>query len=120
MPRAGFAGDELGASLIGARLARDLMSIAFLLERRYAPYPKWFGTAFGRLACAAELAPLLGEAQRAERWPERAKALGAAYVYLANAHNRLGLTPPVRAELTTFFERNSHSVRSRAKSLAER
>jgi len=105
MPRAEFGGDRLGASIIGARLAHDVMSIAFLLERRYAPYPKWFGTAFGRLACAAELAPLLEEAQRADGWLERAKALGAAYVHLATIHNRLGLTPSVRAELTMFFER---------------
>lgn len=105
MPRAGVVGDELGASIIGARLARDVISLAFLLERQYAPYPKWLGTAFSRLSCAAELAPILWQAQRAERWPERAAALGAAYVRLAHAHNRLGLTPPVRTELTLFFER---------------
>lgn len=105
MPRAGFVGDELGASLIGARLARDVISLAFLLERRYAPYPKWLGTAFERLACADELAPPLWRAQRAEHWPERAEALGAAYVRLAAIHNRLGITPPVRTELTAFFER---------------
>ena len=49
MGRAGHAGDELGSAVIGGRLTRDLMVLGFLLERRYAPYPKWFGTAFERL-----------------------------------------------------------------------
>lgn len=31
------------------------MRLAMLVERRYAPYPKWFGTAFARLPCAPEL-----------------------------------------------------------------
>src|SRR5215207_5082421 len=50
MPRAGYVGDELGSALIGSRLARDIMSLSFLIERQYAPYPKWFGTAFKQLA----------------------------------------------------------------------
>ena len=59
MSRAGQAGDELGSSLIGARLVHNIMNLCFLQEKQYAPYPKWFGTAFGRLACAPELLPLL-------------------------------------------------------------
>ena len=39
MGRAGYAGDELGSAVIGGRLARDLMALGFLTERRYAPYP---------------------------------------------------------------------------------
>lgn len=46
MGRAGTVGDELGSALIGARLVRDIMRLAFLMERTYAPYAKWFGTAF--------------------------------------------------------------------------
>jgi hypothetical protein len=105
MPRAGFVGDELGASIIGARLARDVISLAFLLERRYAPYPKWFGSAFRRLRSAATLGPLLEQAQHADHWSERAAALGAAYVHLAGMQNELGLTPPVSTELVSFFGR---------------
>lgn len=59
MPRAGFVGDELGSALIGSRLVRDVMRLCFLMERQHAPYPKWFGTAFQQLACAAELEPIL-------------------------------------------------------------
>ena len=59
MGRAGMVGDEIGSAVIGARLVRDLMHLCFLMERKYAPYPKWFGTAFARLACEAELCPVL-------------------------------------------------------------
>ena len=68
MARAGLVGDELGSSVIGARLIRDIMALAFLIERRYAPYPKWFGTAFGRLPCAAQLTPALQGIAQAGAW----------------------------------------------------
>jgi hypothetical protein len=45
-----------------ARLVHDLMRLCFLLERRYAPYPKWLGTAFARLEVAATIGPLLAAA----------------------------------------------------------
>ena len=44
--RTGENGDELGSRLIAARLVGSAMRLAFLLERRYAPYSKWFGTHF--------------------------------------------------------------------------
>src|SRR6185503_19579973 len=71
MPRAGFVGDELGSALIGSRLVRDLMSLCFLMERQYAAYPKWFGTAFQQLNCASDLTPVLLRAQHAATWQER-------------------------------------------------
>jgi hypothetical protein len=43
--RTGSVGDELGSALIGSRLVSDLMRLCFLMERQYAPYSKWFGTA---------------------------------------------------------------------------
>lgn len=55
MGRAGLAGDEIGSALIASRLVRDIMRLCFLMERSYSPYPKWFGTAFRRLACAGEI-----------------------------------------------------------------
>ena len=47
--RAAEVGDELGSSVLAARLARDVMRLALLTARRYAPYCKWLGTAFARL-----------------------------------------------------------------------
>lgn len=103
--RAGFVGDELGASLIASRLIRDLMRLCFLLEREYAPYPKWFGTAFGRLACAAAIAPLLNRVQRAATWQEREEPLVAAYEKVAALQNARGLTGPLPEQAGTFHNR---------------
>ncbi|HUS15450.1 MAG TPA: DUF4037 domain-containing protein [Chloroflexia bacterium] len=105
MPRAGYTGDELGSALIGARLVRSLMSLAFLMESQYAPYPKWFGTAFSRLACAADLGPFLWRAQQAPTWPEREESLVAAYEYMARRHNDLDITAPLPATAGSFFGR---------------
>jgi hypothetical protein len=105
MPRAGFVGDELGAALLASRLIRDVMSLCFLIERRYAPYPKWFGTAFRQLACADELLPYLEAAQRAQKWQEREQALSSAYQIVAQMHNELQLTEPIEAKVNRFFDR---------------
>ena len=45
------------------------MRLCFLLERRYAPYTKWLGAAFDRLAGAGELAPHFARALTARNWP---------------------------------------------------
>ena len=95
MGRAGHAGDELGSAVIGGRLTRDLMALGFLLERRYAPYPKWFGTAFARLDLAAALTPVLAELVAAPTWPERQDAFAAAAGMLVRRQNELNLCAPV-------------------------
>lgn len=105
MPRAGYVGDELGSALMGSRLVRDVMSLCFLLEKQYAPYPKWYGTAFRQLNCAPDLAPILWRAQQAASWQERESALGEATVYLARWHNRLGIADPLPESPSSFFGR---------------
>jgi len=105
MGRAGHAGDELGSAVIGARLARDLMALAFLLERRYAPYPKWFGTAFARLELAAALRPVLEDLIAAPTWPERQDAYAAAAGMLVRRQNELDLCAPVDPRPRLFYER---------------
>ena len=105
MGRAGFAGDEIGSALIGARLVRDIMSLCFLMARRYAPYPKWFGKAFGELDCAMVLEPILRGALSAENWQTREQHLVAAYQHLAQMHNDLQITAPVSTQTIQFFSR---------------
>ncbi len=105
MPRAGFTGDELGSALIGSRLVRDIISLCFLMEKQYAPYPKWFGSAFQKLACAPALTPLLRRAQLAGAWQERETALCEAYSLLAKMHNALGLTDPLPEQVGNFHGR---------------
>ena len=105
MGRAGHAGDELGSAVIGRRLTRDLMALGFLLERRYAPYPKWFGTAFGRLDLAPALTPVLAELVAARTWPERQDAYAAAAGMLVRRQNALDLCAPVDPRPRLFHGR---------------
>lgn len=103
--RTGFVGDELGSAVIAARLVGDVMRLCFLMERQYAPYSKWFGTAFGQLDCAARLTPVLQRALRAATWRAREKHLCAAYESVAEMHNALGITEPVPAKVSQFHDR---------------
>ncbi len=105
MGRAGYVGDEIGSAVIGARLVRDIMRLCFLMERQYAPYPKWFGTAFSRLAAAATLSPILQQALSATQWQQRQDYLAAAYESIAAQFNALNLTAPLPTKTTSFFGR---------------
>ena len=104
-PRAGARGDELGSAVIAARLVRSIMLLCFLYERRYAPYPKWLGTAFAELACAADLAPSLRAAVRGASWRERERSLGHAYAALNQMHNESRLTAPIKPAAQDFHGR---------------
>jgi hypothetical protein len=105
MGRAGLAGDELGSALIGARLVRDVMRLCFFMERRYAPYPKWFGSAFRQLTLAAALEPSLTGAVQGRTWQERETHLEVAYQALAAAHNALSITGPMPEQARSFYGR---------------
>ena len=96
--RAGFVGDELGSMLVAGRIVKSLMRLCFLMERKYAPYSKWFGTAFSRLNVAGELSPSLRAALFSANWREREQHLARAYESVARLHNRLGITPEALPE----------------------
>ena len=53
--RCAEVGDELGCRIETSRLVRDVLRLALLVDRRYAPYTKWLGTAFSRSPSAARL-----------------------------------------------------------------
>ena len=103
--RCAEAGDELGSRLVAARVVRDMMRLAFLMERRYAPYSKWLGTAFARLDSAAKLTPSLDGALAAGSYAGREEALCLAAEELARMHNALEITEPIDATVRTFFDR---------------
>jgi hypothetical protein len=103
--RTGYVGDEIGSSLIGARLVSDIMRLCFLMERQYAPYSKWFGTAFARLPSGPELVPILERVLRATNWQQRESALMVAYERLAAMHDRLKLTEPVSGAVVQLWDR---------------
>ena len=105
MGRAGIVGDEIGSAIIASRLVRDLMRLCFLMEKQYAPYPKWFGKAFSELKCADELSPVFKKVLSAETWREREKFLAQVYEYVAEMHNALEITEPLPAKVDKFFSR---------------
>jgi hypothetical protein len=105
MGRAGSVGDEIGSALIASRLVRDLMRLCFLMERQYAPYPKWFGTAFSKLDCAEKLLPVFRRVLASETWQEREEYLSIAYEVVAAMHNALGITEPLPEKVAPFFNR---------------
>ncbi|MGH2551137.1 MAG: DUF4037 domain-containing protein, partial [Thermomicrobiales bacterium] len=103
--RTGEVGDELGSAVVGADLVRDIMRLTFMTERRYAPYAKWFGTAFAKLELAPGLTALVRRALAAENWRDREAALSPAYRLIATAHNRLELTEPLPVETSLYHDR---------------
>ncbi len=103
--RTAEVGDELGSSVLAARLARDVMRLALLVARRYAPYSKWLGTAFARLDHPDSLDRFLAAAVGAPDLETREAALGQAYEAVARRFNALGLIEPVDPELRQFHDR---------------
>jgi hypothetical protein len=105
MGRTGDVGDEIGSRLIAARLVQYLMHLCFLIERRYRPYSKWFGSAFMRLECAQQLAPIFSQVLAASSWQDRQGHLSRAYQIIQEMHNRLHVTPILEIEISSFHER---------------
>ncbi len=103
--RCAQVGDDLGSAVVAARLVRDLMKLCFLVAREYAPYSKWLGTAFARLACGTELAPVLRGALAASEWSEREQHLGAAFEAVARRFNALGIVEPLDPTVRPFYVR---------------
>ncbi|HEX6384325.1 MAG TPA: DUF4037 domain-containing protein [Anaerolineae bacterium] len=103
--RTGYRGDDIGSRLLAARLVHDIMQLCFLMEKRYAPYPKWFGLAFRKLTSAAVLGPILRQALAAGTWQERETHLCTAFEVVGEMHNRLQITPPMPAGCVQFHDR---------------
>ena len=103
--RTAEVGDELGSKLLAARLVRDLVRLCFLLERRYAPYGKWLGSAFRRLDAHAALHGPLDAALAAKTSPRREAALVEAFEEVARRHNALGLTDELDVGVRHFHSR---------------
>jgi hypothetical protein len=105
MGRAGMVGDEIGSALIGARLVRDIMRLCFLMEKTYAPYPKWFGVAFKQLTCAGTLWPVLQGVLGSITWQARQRYLVQSYEFIAARHNALQLTGHLPEKVKYFYGR---------------
>lgn len=103
--RCGDVGDEIGSALVAGRIVRSMMQLCFLLERRYAPYAKWFGTAFAQLRIAPKIQTVLTKILHAKHWKDREALLSEAYGILAKMHNDLQITKPMSTSVKGYFGR---------------
>jgi len=103
--RTAEVGDELGSRVVAARLARDVIRMCFLQERRYAPYSKWLGSAFRQLSAFDELGTHLLELVASTDYETREEHLVEVVRRLAARHNALGITAPVDETVGLFHER---------------
>ena len=103
--RTAEVGDALGARVVAARQVRELMRLALWQQRRYAPYQKWLGTAFARLAHDDALPGLLRGALDGDQ-----DALAHAYLVLALRHDAIGLTAPVGATIGDYYDRPARVI----------
>ena len=103
--RCGYVGDDLGSRVIAARQIKNLMHLCFMMERKYAPYSKWFGTAFSRLDCAPKLDPIFQGVLQASDWNQRQLLLAKAYEVIAQMHNALKITIPLEEKASQYYNR---------------
>ncbi len=99
--RCGEVGDELGSAVVAARLARDLMRLWLLMQRRYPLYGKWLGSQFSLLPGTPDLLPVLA----ATDWHDRERHLARAYEATAARQNELGLADPVDPTTRPYHDR---------------
>lgn len=104
--RCASVGDSLGSALVCGRIAERLMRLCFLYCRQYAPYSKWFGTAFQQLPIPQELKDAIGAAVAATDTAQREDNLVRAQQLTAQLHNSLGVTEAVPAEIMPYFGRD--------------
>jgi len=103
--RCADVGDTLGSVIIAARMAERLMRLCFLYKKQYAPYSKWFGTAFARLDVPQELKDALHGALHAADIAEGEEQLVRAQALTAVLHNESGITEPVEFAVETYYGR---------------
>ncbi|MFC7623073.1 DUF4037 domain-containing protein [Microlunatus sp. GCM10028923] len=100
--RATELGDLRGARLITARLCRLIMELAFLQERHYRPYDKWFSRAFDDLEAARELGPMLDRAMTEPPAGRADDPVLEALILVGRQQNELGLPKPVPLRIAPF------------------
>jgi len=99
--RCAQVGDDLGSRIVCTRIAERLMRLCFLYKNRYAPYSKWFGTAFGQLS----LDDIHGEitaALSADTTAKREDHILNAQILVAKLHNSCDLTEPLEIKVWEY------------------
>ena len=109
MGRAASRGDRVGAMIITTEQIKRLMSLGFMLERRYIPYEKWFGTCFSQLPIGKILTPLLDEILKEGDWVKRESLICDAGLQLLEKHNELTITEHIPIAKEKFYNRE-HTI----------
>lgn len=112
MGRTGEVGGELGSNIIATDTINNIMRLCFLIEKRYMPYIKWFGTAFSRLKCASELTHPLLRVIHGDNWTAREESMEQVYEIVLRLHNELGLTKPIKMDFKDYHGRPYKTVRA--------
>ncbi|MHA2156710.1 MAG: DUF4037 domain-containing protein [Candidatus Hodarchaeales archaeon] len=99
-------GDDLGSRLVAARLVRYIIRLAYILNRKYVPYSKWFSYSFSSLSIASDLQPVLLEVLNQTSWRKREKLLTKAYLILLDHQNSLHITPEIELQPTKYHSRD--------------
>ena len=107
--RCSDVGDEVGSILACARITERLMHLAFLYCRRYAPYSKWFGTAFGMLPIEENIRTAIRTAVMSATIDEREDNLVLAQKLLADLHDSFRITEPIELKTETTTAGRSRS-----------
>lgn len=104
--RCGECGDEIGSQMICSRIAERLMRLCFLYQDTYAPYSKWFGTAFDKLDIDQRIKDAIKSALSANNLTERENKIVEAQALTAEMHNASGVTDFVDYQIENYFGRD--------------
>ena len=99
--RCSQVGDELGSRIVCTRIAERLMRLCFLYKNKYAPYSKWFGTAFKRLSLDDIYAEITA-AISANTISERENYILNAQILVVELHNTLSITEPFEIKVDDY------------------
>jgi hypothetical protein len=99
-------GDNTGSMLVCCRIAERLMRLAFLYCKTYAPYSKWFGTAFSHLPIDQKIGETIRNAITAANIEDRESNIIKAQKMFADIHNKSGITECVDVKIQSYFCRN--------------
>jgi hypothetical protein len=84
---------------------REIVRLAFLAEKQYAPYGKWLGSSFARRKIAKKLTPILRQVLLAKTWKTREARLSRAYSVMAEQHNALKITRALSSKVSDYHGR---------------
>lgn len=99
-------GDETGSRIIASRICERLMRLCFLYCDEYAPYSKWFGTAFAKLNIPREVKSSIKATLYSNTIADIEKNLVSAQCWVGALHNQSGLTQSVEISPQSYFGRD--------------